>query len=587
MKKIYIFVALLLLIGCGGDSKKVNSSDELEESTVESDLSTATGGDVSTTTDDGIKKIGKAQLGVMANGTVKLYEMDGDTRKLIATEITSKGETIASIGNFDLHTELLADNKLYLYEVSGGEDWDVDDNGDIDDAPTQNRGSFQLLAKGDSIKKSPKVGVTLVSSIFYSLMLPYLDSSKREDKLNSFSQEIIAKDIDGDGKIGVGDILGYDPILDSSSLAKSYRAKISEMLSNILNGRAFDFEQVVSAVYFVNSGISYPRTEAGVQNALDHGYYSYVIGQLKNNRDAYGDMDDDEVNMNIAGAYVGISGYTVFDITGAIATGNDNNNSLNGFVHDITEDNNPLYTLEGLAEADQYYSEVVDGLNCSDTSTLSDDQKASCFNLGLVRLTSLSNSVKLLFGGDEELVRDWADGVDVNSSDDLNGNHVVDGSDASACAIVYANDPNDNCRDGSMFTYRGRVSFNRAGVEYNTTLLEIDVGSATLGFRSFFKLTTNKDSNNSVVLTSGICDKNFNMTTNAIDGTNYFPCPTVDSNQKLMTIADSLATSSHIQGLFPTGSDTRDTVNGYIQNLTGSADGIIDQNNLSNYLQRH
>lgn len=573
MKKITIFLILLLFIGCGGSSKQSsfvdkNSSSSEPEST-----------ESTTPNENGVvDKLGKAQLGVMANATVKLYWLDGGEQKLLSTEITSHGDSIESIGNFNLHIELLEDNKLYLYEVSNGEDYDADDDGNIDETPTQNRGSFQLIAKGDDLKRAKRVNITIVSAIIYKLVQPYLSSSSDIDsKLLTFSREVIQKDITGDGVIDMDDIYNYDPISSKPNLVQSYRDKISEMLDNILNGRELDFEV---------AGISYPKNEAGVQQALDNGHYSYVINQLKNNRGAYGDMSDDEVNMNIAGAYVGISGYTVFDITGAIASGNNNNHSLNGFIYDITEDNNALDTLESLKEADRYYSEVVNGLNCSDTTDLSDEQKASCFNLGLVRLTSLSNNVKLLFGGEEELVRDWAEGVDINSSDDLNGNSVIDGSDASACAIVYANNPNDNCRDGSMFTYRGRVSFNKSGVEHNLTLLEIDVGSPIHGFNSFYKLTTNKETNNSVVLTNGICDKNFNMSTNTIDGRDYFPCPTLDDG-RVMTIEDSLATSANIQRLFPTGSDTRTTVNGYIQNLTGSADGTVDQNNLSNYLQRH
>jgi hypothetical protein len=581
MKKIYKLLLILLFIGCGNSSKTDNTIDE-EYIPIESEPTETSNN--SNTTDEVVDKLGKAQLGVMANATVKLYLLEDGEQRLLATEITSKGDNIETIGNFNLHLELLEDNKFYLYEVSGGEDSDVDDDGEIDDNPTPNRGSFQLIARGDSLKKAQKINITIVSAIIYKLIKPYLKSDDISNKLLAFCRDVIQKDISGDGTIGIDDIFSYDPIRSKPKLFASYQNKILDMVNNILNGKELDFEQIV---YSISSSIDYPKNEIGIQNALDHGHYSYVISQLKSNRGAYGDMNDDEINMNIAGAYVGISGYTVFDITGAIATSNDNNNSLNGFIHDITEDNNALNTLESLEEADRYYREVVNGLNCSDTTGLTDEQRASCFNLGLVRLTTLSNSVKLLFGGDEELVREWADGVDINSSDDLNGNSVVDGTDASACAIVYANNPADNCRDGSMFTYRGRVSFNRFGVEHNTTLLEIDVGSTTHGFNSFYKLTTNRTTNNSVVLTNGVCDRNLNMTTNSIDGVDYFPCPTFNNNGTIMTIEASLDTSANIQGLFPTGSDTRNTVNGYIRNLTGSVDGTINQNNLSNYLQRH
>ena len=596
MKKIYFFALILLFVGCGRGStttnstivKGVDNSSSPTPTVSESEPDTTDSSVSSIPTSETGDKQGKAQLGVISNATIKLYLLNGANQRLLATETTSKGDSIRSIGNFNLHLELLDDNEFYLYQVSGGTDWDVNDDGQIDNYHTKNLGNFQLIAKGSDIKKTQQIRITVVSAIIYKLIKPYLGREDISNRLLSFSKQVIQKDINGDGTIDMGDIFSYDPIESKSKLFAIYQNKISDMINNILNGKEVDFEQTVETIAYVSSpSTNYPTTELGVQDALDHGDYSYVINQLKSNRDAYGEMSNDKVSMNIAGAYVGLSGYTVFDITGAIAVGNNNNNSLNGFIHDITKENNALDTLESLEKADKYYSEVVKGINCSDTTDLTEEQKASCFNLGLIRLTTLSNSVKLLFGGDEELVKNWADGVDINSSDDLNGNSVADGSDASACAIVYANNPQDNCRDGSMFTYRGRVSFNRLGVIHNTTLLEIDVGSTTHGFSSFYKLTTNNQSNNSVVLTNGVCDKNLNMTTNSIDGVEYFPCPTFDKDGALMTIADSLALSANVQGLFPNGSDTRDTANGYIQNITGSADGVIDQNNLSNYLQRH
>jgi len=578
MRRVYALLIILILAGCGGSST-VNSSTDGTDSSNESEP-------IDTSSSDGAKdKLGKAQLGVMSNATVKLYEVEGGEQKLLATEITSRGDSIEDIGNFNLNLGLLEDDKLYLYEVSGGEDYDANDDGEIDSSPTQNLGSFQLIAKGDSLKKAQNIKITIVSAIIYKLVKPYLENSDISSKLLAFTKEVVQEDINGDGIIDMDDILSYDPIVSKTKLFASYQNKIYDMINNILSGKELDFENIINSISY---GISYPLTEAGLQDALDHGYFSYVIYQLKNNRGFYTDMSDDAVNMNIAGAYVGISGYTVFDITGAIATGNNNNNSLNGFIHDITEDNNAVDTLENLKEADIYYSKIVDGLNCSDTTDLTTEQKDSCFNLGLVRLTSLSNSVKLLFGGEEELVRDWADGVDINSTDDLNGNSVIDGTDASACAIVYANKPNDNCRDGSMASYLGRVTFNKSGIEHNTTLIRVNVGSRVHGSNTFYKLTTNKKNNNSVVLTNGICDKNFNLTTtNSIDGESYFPCPTLDSNGTVMTIKESLDTSANVQGLFPTGSDTRNTVNGYVENLTGSKDGTINQNNLSDYLQKH
>ncbi|RUM71269.1 MAG: hypothetical protein DSZ07_00810, partial [Sulfurovum sp.] len=770
--------------------------------------------------------------------------------------------------------EKLEDEKFYLYEISGGQDYDVNDDGIIDNTPTLNKGIFHLLVKGAHIKVIKKATISVVSEIVYQKLLSSLslESSNIESKMEALAKEIIKKDINADGFVGVEDILKYNPVLDKTKLYPEYQDKAIKIIDDILNNRSFDlvaptftdksstikinenltfikkieimddseltvvllgkdankfsyntnnqelsllkkadfenphdknrdnlFELTIEAtdsyfnsakkefliqiidvnetipqipilketnlsifennisnafigtvivenqgsepidtfaligednqnftinkegqlfaskifdyetkksyifeveatnrvgkskqvkvtvqindiadikptiqnvsitvsenlaigtligkvnvtnsgdsnisnitlegynsssfqidkssnVYvrsyldyesynlyylqyrainkagesepanltvritniFENSGSDYPRTESGIQNALDNEDYSFVLSQLLNNRDSYSGLDDDTVNMNIAGAYVGSSGYTVFDITGAMSDGNRSN--FNDFVNNITQNNDPVNTINKLTEADTYYSNIVQGVDCTNTATLTQVQKDSCYNLGLVRLTSLTNSVKLLFGGDSATVQKWANGVDINSSDDLNGNGVLDASEASACAIVYANNPNDNCQNGTMYAYRGGVKFNHQGREHNLTLIEVDVGNATNGYQNFYQLISSNANNNTPILTSGVCDKNFNTTIQSADGTTYFPCPTLDANGDVMGIKQSLEGVANIQALFPNGDETKTTVESYLQNITGSTSGTIGLDNLSTYLRTH
>ena len=834
--------------------------------------------DTNSTTDNNhpiiVKKSGKAQLGVLSKATVKLYELNGLEKKLLATTVTSSGETIENIGNFNLYLEKLEDNKFYLYEVNGGEDYDVDDNGVIDNNPTPNQGIFHLLVLGSHIKAIQKATVTVISEVTYQKLLSSLslENSKIKEKMKEIAKELIQEDINGDGFVGIEDILKYNPILDKTKLHIEYQNKIDKLIDDILNNKSsdldapkftnpsstiqinenltfikkieiedksqlsikllevdasnfiynqatqelslikkadfenphdsnrdnifeltieatdsyfnqttkefsieivdinetipqipilevtnlsiyennssntligsvtvenqgtspidsftlkgaesqdfiinknaqifsskiFDYEakssytfqvEAINAVgksnqveviiqikdtpdikptvqnvsltvsenlaigtvigkinitdkgdsnistiqlsgvnnssfqinlsgnikvnsyldyesynlyylqytatnkagesepanltisvsnIFENSGSDYPSTESGIQTALDNGDYSFVLNQLLNNRDAYSGLDGNEVNMNIAGAYVGSSGYTVFDITGAMSDGNQNN--FNDFVNNITQNNDPVTTINKLSQADTYYSNIVQGLDCTNTATLTQIQKDSCYNLGLVRMTSLTNSVKLLFGGDSDTVKKWSDGVDVNSSDDLNGNGVLDNSEASACAIVYANNPNDNCQNGTIYSYRGGVNFNHSGTEENLTLIEVDVGNSTNGYQSFYQLISSKANNNTPILTSGVCDKNFNSTTQKADGVNYFPCPVHNESQELMGIKESIENVANIQALFPTGDETKATLDSYMNNITGDANGTIGLDNLSTYLRTH
>ena len=818
------------------------------------------------------KLLGKAQLGVLSHAKVKLYELNKVEKKLLATEFTSNGESIEGIGNFNLHLEKLKENRFYLYEVSGGEDYDVNDDGVIDNSATLNKGVFHLLVKGSHIKAIKKARITVISEIIYQKLLSSLnlENIAIENKMKLLVQEIIKEDINGDGFVGIEDILKYNPILDKGKLYLEYQNKIIKIIDDILknkksdliapifknenstfeinenlelvgkieidevsaltvtllgddadklaynmttkelslikkvdfekphdknsdnlfeftieamdsyfnktkkdftikildinetipkapllqkttlsifennvsgtlvgsifikeqgtdqiqsfkisgedaqfftidkegklfSSKSFDYEtkkryslkteatndvgksnQVTVVIQiedvpdikptvqdvsltvsenlpigtligkidivnrgdsniskiklegylsnsfeidktsnihvrsyldyesytfyylqyrainkageskpanltvrisnvFENIGSDYPPTESGVQNALDRGDYAFVLNELLNNRDNYSGLDDDTVNMNIAGAYVGSSGYTVYDITGAMSDGNKS--SFNDFVNKITKNNDPVATINQLTQADKYYSNIVQGLDCTNTTTLTQIEKDSCYNLGLVRLTSLTNSVKLLFGGNSNTVEKWAEGVEGNSSDDLNGNGVLDASEASACAIVYANNSGNSCQASTSYSYRGGVTFSNATNSHNFSLLEVDVGNATNGYQSFYQLVTTKSNNNTPVLTNGVCDKSFNKTTQPADGVTYFPCPTVDASGTPMGIKQSLESVANIQSLFPDGDETKGTLNSYITNITGDANGTIGLDNLSTYLR--
>ncbi|CAA6816232.1 MAG: Unknown protein [uncultured Sulfurovum sp.] len=626
-------------------------------------------------------KNGKAQLGVMSEATVKLYELTNEDKKLLATDVSSNGTSIETIGNFRLFVEKLENDKFYLYEISEGKDYDVEDDGVVNDTPTRNRGKFHLLAKGSDIKTLNQANVTVVSEIVYQKVKAFLstDSLNIENEIQKALETVIGSDLTGDNIIGMADLLKYNPIIHKDKLTETYRSNLTQHLDNILNDRAVEYEpnpesvikpsvsdvhlelfenlavgtlvgdvnisdkgdsnitkidllgnvngsfevnkegNIKVLVYldyesrtaynlrytatndagtstealltiqikniFENTGSDYAKSEAGIQTALDNGDNDFILNELLNNRADYADMGDDEVNVNIAAAYIGKSSYTVFDIVGAM-NNSDKNSSFNGFIDSITNNGNSVEIIDNLNEADKYYSEVVAGLDCNNTSGLSALEKESCVNLGLVRLTSLSNSIKLLFGGESTTVSKWSEGVDINSSEDLNGNGVVDEADASSCAVVYANNPNNSCREGSSYTYRGKVTFTANNKAYITTLIEVDVGSSTYGYNTFYKLVTNKANNNSPLLTSGVCSKDFTKTNNSSDGINYFPCPTLDNSALLMELKSNIEQGANIQALFPAGSETKETVGNYLKNITGSTEGTIGLDNLSGYLQR-
>jgi len=85
-----------------------------------------------------------AQLGNFANANVEIYKVENDGSLVLKwSETTSNGITLDEIGKFNTHSAELEDNSFYLYKVSGGEDWDANDDGVLDSSATPNSGTIR------------------------------------------------------------------------------------------------------------------------------------------------------------------------------------------------------------------------------------------------------------------------------------------------------------------------------------------------------------------------------------------------------------------------------------------------------------
>ncbi len=189
-----------------------------------------------------VEKNAKAQLGVLSQAMVKIFELGTSPRKLIATEITTSGDTIDDIGNFNAHEKELKDDKFYLYEVHGGKDMDADDDGVIDSTPTVNDGIFRAVVKGSDIKSlSGKFKVTAVSEILYKKVEDHIDNvAVLREKLKDVSKLIIKDDLNSDGKVDTKDILLYNPIKHEEKLQRVYKEKLAKITDDIHKKRDID-----------------------------------------------------------------------------------------------------------------------------------------------------------------------------------------------------------------------------------------------------------------------------------------------------------------------------------------------------------
>ena len=181
------------------------------------------------------KKNAKAQLGVLSQAMVKIFELGTSPRKLIATEITTSGTTIEEIGNFNAHEKELKDDKFYLYEVHGGKDMDADDDGVVDSTPTLNDGIFRAVVKGSDVKSlGGKFKVTAISEIQYKKVEDHIDNiAVLREKLKDTPKAILKEDLNHDGKIDGKDILLYNPVQHEEKLEKVYQDKLDRIVEDI------------------------------------------------------------------------------------------------------------------------------------------------------------------------------------------------------------------------------------------------------------------------------------------------------------------------------------------------------------------
>ena len=180
-----------------------------------------------------------AKLGNLANANVSIYKVEDDgTLTLKWREITSSGNTLDEIGKFNIHANEMEDDSFYLIKVKGGCDWDKEDDGEIDENCTQNKGTIRAIAKGSDIKIiGDNFKITLVSELIFEKVAKYLynnfNKTTFELNLTKAIKEVIVSDIDGDGEININDMAKFEPVQDKDKLANIYKMQFQNLIETI------------------------------------------------------------------------------------------------------------------------------------------------------------------------------------------------------------------------------------------------------------------------------------------------------------------------------------------------------------------
>jgi len=229
----FVLVSFIFLYGCGDSGTLFDIPSSTEPTPTEPTEPTPT--------EPVAEVLGTAQLGNLADATVEIYKVEDDgSLTLLWTETTSSGQTLEEIGKFNTHANELEDDTLYLYKVIGGQDWDADDDGVMDDSPTENKGKIRLIAKGSDIKQAGEdLKVSFVSEIVYEKVAKYLkynyDKATFEQKLAEVIQPVV-DDINGDGVVNILDVALFDPVEHKDRLKGIYTYKKQEIIETIHDG---------------------------------------------------------------------------------------------------------------------------------------------------------------------------------------------------------------------------------------------------------------------------------------------------------------------------------------------------------------
>ena len=376
----------------------------------------------------GIRSDGRALLGNLADAEVKIFLVHKDgTKSLLWSETTSHGDTLEDIGKFYLHDKELDPDCFYVYEVSGGEDWDVDDDGVMDGVATPNNGVVRAIAKGSDIQEAwVDFKVTFLSEIVYEkafAMLQYRFNKKTFSAVLQEQAALVVEDIDGNGEVDNGDVIRFDPVENKSRLKEPLASKMKEYIAKIREGKV-----LFPIIGNFNTG-GYVRevvlSKDGNTAFVADGKKGVVVADVSRIENivplaVYGNgitgvfrlaLSDDETKVYIADKQKGMVVLDVSNRSKPKFLGSCDLNLSQGYAHDIT------LTKDGTRA---FVADGKDGVAVVDvTSAATPTVLAHCGTNG--------DAWKVLLSGDEKtaFVANGTDGVTIMDVSDPFGMKIV------------------------------------------------------------------------------------------------------------------------------------------------------------------
>ena len=353
---------------------------------------------------------------------------------------------------------------------------------------------------------------------------------------------------------------------------------------------------VAMAAMFSGCGNSDTTCRIDVQKAIDEGRYDDAIADM--NGSCKNAFDASDLNMNLASAYMGKSGYSVSDISDMLINNNgDNGDAFSSFISDTnakkTDNSLPLLT-----KAKSYYVQAIGGNEgvCTDDNLSAINNSRwtnACLYIGFNETVKTAATVSHLTNNVSGVV----DAINSDSATPYDMNASMD-------ALSWVTDENFSKNDtnitASPITINGN-SYANIIVEYNNTTSS----------KTFYRLAKSsvRETNNTTLITDGYCDTDGNKSKcadiNNSDGSinlskqnsqNCYACPVMlDANTSLSvtdSLVDALNNGTDTISAVSNDPDITQSINDFKQNIIDSRKNKDDKNttitvqDITNYLQQ-
>jgi len=348
---------------------------------------------------------------------------------------------------------------------------------------------------------------------------------------------------------------------------------------------------VVTSLIFTGCGDSDTTCRIDVQKALDKGDFDGAISDLNGKcSNAYTSSD---LNMNLATAYMGKSGYSVSDVADMLINTNNNGDSFSSFLSSVdakkTAESLPLLTLANGYFVNAIATDILDkGSDLCSLSRLNNTNDSrvtnACLYIGFNQTIQAANTITYLTGDITRVV------------DSINNDSNTTPYDMRASLDALAWSVKDS------YTPKSDTTITATGINIRgNTFAHIEVDYTGNG--KFYRLakSTTRDANNTTIITDGYCDSDGNRTTcqgmednttgeiiNPIAG--CYACPVImDGNSTLgiaQLLVDTLNNGTDAIIAVSGDEDISNSIDDFKEEITGSRDGNVTIDAIINYLQQ-